>query len=385
LTSFIRDRAASTPEMMEAFSDDALLRAVLAFEIALAEATAAEGLINAADLAAIREACTTRFDIPALAEQTAHAGTLAIPMVAALRERIAAKSPGSAKALHLGATSQDVLDTALMLQAKMGVVLIERDLRHLTRDLTALAERHAATPMLGRTLLQGARPITFGLKAAQWLLGVHAAARRLRLEVKNALTLQFGGASGTRAGLGGQGASVSRRMAATLGLTDPPAPWHSRRDGIAGLASALGILIGALAKIARDVSLLAQDEIGEAFEPKLPGRGGSSAMAHKRNPTGCQVALSAQSRAPGLVSSILGAMAQEHERGLGGWQAEAPTLADLFLIAHGSLAAMGPVIAGIELHTDLMQRNLAKAGVGSDIGEAVQLVARILSDMNKEG
>ena len=160
-------------------------------------------------------------------------------------------------------------------------------------------------------------------------------------------------------------------------------PWHARRDGIAGLASALAIATGAVGKIARDVVLMAQGEVAEAFEPKIAGRGGSSVMTHKRNPTGCQIALSAALRLPGLASSILVALPQEHERGLGGWQMEGPVLADIFCEAHGAIQAMATVIEGLELDTGRMHANLAAAGVGVDIGESAALVRRALDHHGK--
>lgn len=376
MSSLIRDLAASTPEMLDAFGDQALLRAALAFERELAAAQAAEGLLSAADAQAIAEACEVLPDIEALAAAAAHAGTLAIPLVAELRRRLSGTS--AAAKVHLGATSQDVADTALVLQGRAGLGLITRDTRRLTAALAAIAETHAATPMLGRTLLQPARPITFGLKVAGWLLGVDAALRRLSRDADTALALQFGGASGTLDGLGGRAAAVSRRLAAQLGLAEPLLPWHARRDGIAGLASALAILVGALGKMAGDVALLAQVEVAEVFEPRAEGRGGSSAMAHKRNPTGCQIARSAALRAPHLAATILAALPQEHERGLGGWQTEGPVLADLFCVTHGALAAMAAVAEGLEIHADRMAANLAAADVGADVGESQALTARAL-------
>ncbi|CAN7391674.1 3-carboxy-cis,cis-muconate cycloisomerase [Phenylobacterium sp. LjRoot225] len=377
MTSRIRDLAASTPEMLDAFGDQALVRAALAFERELAAAQAAEGLLTADQAQAIAAACQALPDLEALAQSAAHAGTLAIPLVAELRRRLA-KHPEAAAKVHLGATSQDVADTVLMLQAEAGLGLIVRDGVRLTTALAALAQTHAGAPMLGRTLLQPARPITFGLKVAGWLLGVDAALRRLSREAEAALLLQFGGASGTLDGLDGKAFAVSQRLAEGLGLAGPPAPWHARRGGVAGLAGALAILTGALGKMAGDVALLAQAEVGEAFEPRIDGRGGSSAMAYKRNPTGCQVARSAALRAPHLAATILSALPQEHERGLGGWQAEGAVLADLFCVAHGALVAMAEVAEGLEVHPDRMAANLAAAAVGDDVGEAAALVASAL-------
>ena len=201
---------------------------------------------------------------------------------------------------------------------------------------------------------------------------------RLARESEGALMLQFGGAAGSRAGLKGKGAAIAARMAEKLGLASPELPWHARRGHIAGLASALAILTGAAAKIARDVSLLAQNEIGEAFEPRVQGRGGSSAMAHKRNPTGCQIVLSAAARAPGLAATIIAALPQEQERGLGGWQAEGPALADLFIVSHGALAALAPMVEGLEVDAARLASNLAAADIGNDIGESEALVRAFL-------
>ena len=378
MVSLIRDLAASTPEMLEVFGDEALVRAALAFEQELAAVQAAEGLLDARDAAAIAEACRAPPDVARLATAAAHAGTLAIPLVDELRRRVARIRPQAAAKVHLGATSQDLADTALMLQAKAGLALISRDIERLSAALAALAETHAATPMLGRTLLQPARPISFGLKAAGWLAAIDGAARRLAREAEGALKLQFGGAAGTLDGLGGKGLAISQALAARLGLSAPPVPWHSRRDGVAGLGAALALLAGALGKMAGDIALLSQGEVAEVFEPRVEGRGGSSAMAHKRNPTGCQVARSAALRAPHLAATLLAGLLQEHERGLGGWQAEGPVLADLFCVTHGALAAMADVAAGLEVRPERMAANLAAAGVGGDLGESPALTARAL-------
>jgi 3-carboxy-cis,cis-muconate cycloisomerase len=362
--------------MLPVFADAALLRAALRFESALAAAQAAEGLISPASAAAIRTACTNPdIDIPALAEAAAHAGTLAIPLIASLRPH--------APDIHTAATSQDLADTALMLQAKDAAALIDRDLATLADALATLAERHAALPMLGRTLLQPALPISFGLKAAQWMASIDMSLARFQREAAAALALQLGGATGTRTGMAGHGAAIAARMAAELGLANPTLPWHARRDGIAALAAALAIITGAIGKIARDISLLAQAEVAEAFEPRIQGRGGSSAMAHKRNPTGCQIALSAALRAPGLAATILAGMAGEHERGLGGWQAEAPVLADLFSLTHGATLAMLPVITGLDIDPARMAHNLHSANVGTDMGESIALVHAALAQRGR--
>lgn len=376
MSDLLRTRPAATAAMLAIFSDEATIAHACAFEAALARAQAAEGLI-AADVAdAIAAGCDPHaIDAAALAEGAALAGTLAIPLVKRLRSGLGGEA---AAWLHKGATSQDVADTALMMQTVAAAALLATDVRRTCTALYALADRHAATPAIGRTLLQDALPVGFGLRLAQAAAGIDNAARRLAAEVSANAKIQLGGAAGTRAGLDGKGAAIARRMADALGLA-AGVPWHARRVGVAGIASALGILIGALGKFARDVSLLAQNTVGEAREPAIAGRGGSSAMAHKRNPTGCQVALAAAIRAPGLVAGILGGLPQEEERGLGGWQAEGPALADLFLLAAGSAAAMATVAEGLDIDEAAIARNLAAAGQSTDVGESAAIVAAILA------
>lgn len=372
MSQLLRTRPATTPAMLAVFDDAAMLRHALAFEAQLAAAQAAESLIEAADAQAIAAACTAFIIEPAvLAEEAALAGTLAIPLVKRLRDAL---SGTAAASLHKGATSQDVADTVLACQISEAHGLLRADLDRIVPALGGLAARYAATPAIGRTLLQDALPIGFGLRIAQWRTGIVAAGARLDREVAHAARIQLGGAAGTRAGLSGKGAVVATRMAEALGLI-PVAPWHASRGNIAAVASALAILVGALGKMARDVSLLAQNPVGEAREPAIPGRGGSSAMAHKRNPTGCQVALSAALRAPGLVAGILSGLPAEEERGLGGWQAEGPALAELFLLAAGSIDAMASVAEGLEIDEAAIARNLAAAGIGDDIGESAAIVA----------
>ena len=383
MSRLIRDRAATPDAMLAVFGDEALLRAALRFEAALAQAQAQAGLIAPEDAQAIAAACVDLPDIADLADAAAHAGTLAIPLVALLRERLANSAPRAAALLHKGATSQDLADTALMLQAQAGAALVRAEAERLIAALIALTHKHAATPMLGRTLLQGALPITFGLKTAGWLQGVAGALTRFEAETA-AIQLQLGGATGSLAGLDGKAIEVTERLAAILGLPAPVTPWHARREGLAGLASALAILTGTVGKIAGDLALLAQNEVAEAFEPRVAGRGGSSAMAHKRNPTGCQTALSAAIRAPHLAATITAALPQQHERGLGGWQAEGPVLADLFHLTHGALAAIAPVIEALEVDTGRMAANLVAAGVGTDTGESQGLVARALASLEKD-
>ncbi|WP_157218203.1 lyase family protein [Flavisphingomonas formosensis] len=379
MSDWLRSRPAATPAMLAIFADDRTIGHALAFEAALAAAEAAEGLIDRASADAIGAACRSLvLDPAALAEEAALAGTLAIPLVKHLRAALAGPA---AEAVHRGATSQDLADTVLMLQLREAAALLAADLARIVAALDHQARRHADTPALGRTLLQDALPIGFGLRLAQGAAGVADGARRIEAEVAAHAVLQFGGAAGTRAGLAGSGEAIARRLATALGLPAAP-PWHARRGGIAGIAGALGITIGALGKVARDVTLLAQNMIGEAREPAIAGRGGSSAMAHKRNPTGCQVALSAALRAPGLVAGILAGLPAEEERGIGGWQAEGPAIADLFLLAAGSADALATVTEGLEIDEAAIARNLAASGLGTDIGESAAIVAQLLGSEN---
>jgi 3-carboxy-cis,cis-muconate cycloisomerase len=381
MPSLLLARAASTAAMLAVFDDAALLRAAVSFEAALARAEAAAGVIPREAAAVIARVCEAAappgaaIDVGALAEEAAHAGTLAIALVRRLRALVGVQDAAAAELVHYGASSQDLADTALMLQVKAAAALIDAEAQALLAALERLASRHAATPALGRTLLQGALPISFGLRVTNWLLGVDAALRRFERECAAAICVQLGGAVSTLRGLN---VTVVQRLAAELGLAVPPTAWFSRRDGIAGLASALAILTGATAKIARDVALAAQGEVAEAFEPRVAGRGGSSSMAHKRNPTGCQIALSAAIRAPAQAAAILAGLPQEQERGLGGWQAEAPALATLFELSHGALAAMRGVIEALEVDTAAMRRNLAAADVGTSLDSSAELVQRAL-------
>lgn len=375
MSRLIAQRAAATASMLAVHDDAAVIAHALAFESALATAQAAEGVLSAEAAQAIASTCTAlEINPAALAEEAALAGTLAIPLVARLR---AALPLEVAPLAHKGATSQDVADTVMMRQAVAAHALLQADAARIDAALAALAQAEAERPAIGRTLLQDALPIGFGLRIAHWRAGIVEAAARLAAEIAAHACMQLGGAAGTRAGMDGKGEAVARRMAADLGLRPSP-PWHGRRGGVAAIAAALGILIGAAGKMARDVALLAQNGVGEAREPAIPGRGGSSAMAHKRNPTGCQVALAAATRSPGLVAGVLGGLPQEEERGLGGWQAEAPALAELFCLASGSLDALAVVAEGLEIDADAIARNLGAAGPGRDIGESAAITAALL-------
>ncbi|MDR6788286.1 3-carboxy-cis,cis-muconate cycloisomerase [Sphingomonas sp. BE138] len=375
MSDLLRLRPAATPAMIAVFDDAAVIAHACAFEVALARAQAAHGLIPDAVAAVIASGVAThQIDAALLADEAALAGTLAIPLVARLRGMLPDEA---AAALHGGATSQDVADTVLMRQVKAACRLLAADAHRLYAALARQAWLHRDTPAIGRTLLQDALPVAFGLRLAQAAAGIGEALAQLDAAVARHAVVQLGGAAGTRRGMHDRGRAVADHMAAALDLVAGP-PWHARRTGTVAIGAAVGLLIGAIGKCARDVSLLAQNGVGEAQEPLVDGRGGSSAMAHKRNPTGCQVALSAAIRAPGLVAALLAGMPQEQERGLGGWQAEGPVIADLFLLAAGSAAAMAAVAEGLDIDAGAIACNLAAAGMDEDIGESAAIIAELL-------
>jgi 3-carboxy-cis,cis-muconate cycloisomerase len=345
--------------MRAAFSDESRLQRMLDFEAALASAQGAVGVIPASAASTIAAECRVAiFDIPALSEAAAHAGNLAIPLVMQLTRAVSETSPEAARYVHWGATSQDVIDTGLVLQMRAAFALLDGQLSNLSASLATLVERYAATPMAGRTWLQQAVPITFGWKAAGWLDALLRDQTRLREVQARALTLQFGGAAGTLAFLGDDAWVVSEKLAQELGLAQPDISWHSSRDRIGEVATVLGLIVASLGKIARDVSLLMQTEVGEAFEAAGEGRGGSSTMPQKRNPIACASILAAAVRVPALVATMLSSAVQEHERGLGGWQAEWETLPEIFNLCAGALERTTELICGLEIDGDRMAENL---------------------------
>ena len=357
-------------EVSAHLSDRARLQAMLDTELALAEIEAELGIIPSQAVAAIaKTAHAEQFDIDAIAAEAAEAGNLAIPLVRHLTRAVEALDPDAARYVHWGATSQDIIDTGLVLQLQRAVPIILEHLDRAAAAATAHARRYVDTPIPGRTWLQQSTPITFGVKAAGWF----DAALRQRSSLKEALeqtrVLQFGGASGTLASLGEHAPAAADRLALKLGLRSPSMSWHAYRDRLAHLACALGVVCGTLGKIGRDVSLLAQTEVGEAAEGRS---GGSSAMPHKQNPVAASVAISASVRAPGLVATMLAAMPQEHERGLGGWQAEWPTLPELVRLTAGAARAIATLLEDLNIDVDRMRANLDMTG-GLIASEAVAL------------
>ncbi|MFD2719605.1 3-carboxy-cis,cis-muconate cycloisomerase [Hymenobacter monticola] len=343
------------------FAAPVQLACMLRVEAALAKAEAAAGVIPAAAADVIAAVCReTEWDEEALAQQTLLAGNPAIPLVKALTQRVARRDAEAAKYVHFGATSQDVLDTALMLQLQTALHWLDAQQFQLYEHLAALANRHRNTPMMGRTLLQQARPITFGYKVASWLDGLLRAQERLAQVHAEALVLQFGGAVGTLATLGEQGPAVTAQLARELQLPVPLLPWHGQRDRLVDVATALAILCGLLGKMAHDVVLLMQTEVGELREGAAPGKGGSSAMPHKRNPVAATFLTAIAGRTPALVSTLLTGLSQhEHERAAGAWHAEWDVLPELCSLTAAALTHAIDLISGLEVDTERMQRNLA--------------------------
>jgi 3-carboxy-cis,cis-muconate cycloisomerase len=357
------------------FSPAGRIQAMLDVEAALAEALAEAGVIPGTSVAPIRQAARAeRYDLTALGAEAELAGNPVIPLVRHLTQAVAAAHPAAAGHVHWGATSQDVMDTALVLQLRAAGGDIAATLGRAADAAALLSERYAASPIAGRTWLQQATPTTFGAKAVAWMHGLERARERLIAALDRASDLQFGGATGTLSTLGDIGPRVTDALARRLGLRCPDAAWHTERSRVADVACALGLTCGTLGKVGRDVTLLAQTEVGEVAEPAAPGRGGSSSMPHKRNPIGSIRAIAAAVRAPGLVATMLAAMPQEHERAAGGWQAEWETLPALVELAAGASAAIADTLAHLEVDEARMRANLDAAG---GVARAEGLVAAL--------
>ncbi|GAA4546140.1 lyase family protein [Pseudonocardia xishanensis] len=350
----------------ERLTDEAWIGALLAVEVALSRAAARHGLVAGEDAERVAAAADgLAVDPDALARAAVEGGNPVIPLVRLLRE--AAGAAGSA--VHPGATSQDVMDTALVLLVRGASGPLLGDLRGAADAAAGLAATHRDTPMMARTLAQQALPTTFGLVAAGWAAGLDAAARDLASRVA-LLPVQFGGAAGT---LAGSSPAVADTLAELLGLAPQGVPWHTERTRIGALAGALGVAAGACAKVATDVVLLAQTEVGEVSEG---APGDSSSMPHKRNPIAAVTARASARRAPGLVATLLAAMDHEHQRGAGPWHAEWGTLTDLLATTGGAAARLRTGLAGLKVHPDAMRRNLTTPD--PDTGHAAALVSRIL-------
>ena len=310
----------STDLMLASVSDRAWVQAMLDVEAALARAESRLGIIPAAAADGIATHCRVdEFDIAQLGRAAVRSATPVIPLVNALR---AAVPKDAAPYVHHGATSQDILDTAMMLIARRGLGLVLADLEQAAAAAATLAERHRATVMAARTLLQQALPTTFGLKAAGWLIAIVEARAELLRVAQTRLAVQFGGAAGTMAALSGRGLDVMRELSVELTLAEPTLPWHTARARLVEVAAALGVAAGVAGKVALDVVLMAQTEVGEVFERSVVGRAGSSALPQKHNPVDAIEILAGVRGINAQIAVLQAAMVQEQERAAGAWQAE---------------------------------------------------------------
>jgi 3-carboxy-cis,cis-muconate cycloisomerase len=385
----------ATDAMRSVFSDRARLRAMLRMEAALARAQAGLGLVPDTLAPAIEAISPDDLDLEALGYGTALAGVPAIPFVKAVQARL---PPALEPSLHKGATTQDVVDTALVLQMWEAFDLIEAELIAVIEGLSRLAAEHRDTPCAGRTYGQHAAPITFGFKVAVWLTGVGETAAQLPWLRQRVLVASLGGPVGTLAGLSGNGALVVDAFAQELGLGTTPLAWHALRARMVETGSWLSTLIGSLAKMAADVAHLTSTEVGEVAEPHVPGRGGSSAMPHKRNPVSSTVILAAQAAAKGHLVTLFDAMAAAHERSAGLWHGEWHALPALFGLASGALHEARSLAEGLAVDPDRMRANLdvtrgllfadaAAARLAPQIGreEAHRLVERAAGEVRRTG
>jgi 3-carboxy-cis,cis-muconate cycloisomerase len=358
-----------TPAMRAVFSDEAVVRRYVEVEVALAVAEARTGVIPQEAAEAIRRGA--RPEAIDLAKLKAETDLVGYPIVG-LVHQLAKQAGEAGRYVHWGATTQDIIDTATVLQVREALALVEDDLAAIEAALAVLAARHRTTVMAGRTHLQHALPVTFGYKAAVWLTMIRRHRQRLAELKPRVLVGQFAGAAGTLASLGDKGLAVHDTLMDELGLGRPDAPWHVARDGFAEAVSFLGLVTGSLAKIATDIMLLMQTEVAEAFEPFVQGRGSSSTMPQKRNPISCEFILAAARIVRGHVGLMLDAMLADHERATGPWQLEWVALPEAFLAASGALRQSRFMLEGLSVDAGRMHRNLNLTG-GLIVAEAVMM------------
>lgn len=341
-------------------SDESLLRAMLQAEAALADASARCGVLPGEAAQLIQHACDHGdFDVDELGASGESAGNPVVPLVRSIVRQV----PESAKPwVHYGATSQDILDTALMLMAQGAARIMLTDLATALGGLASLTVAHRRTVMLGRTLGQQAVVTTFGLKTAGWLVALGSARRGLAASLETDVAVQLGGAAGTLGVFGAAGPDVLREFAAQTGLVEPVVPWHTDRQRILRFATVLGEVVAAVGKLALDIELLAQSEIGEVYEGGDTSHGTSSAMPHKRNPIDSVLIRSAAYRTPGLVATLFTASQHEQERAAGAWHAEWAPLLELMRVAGGAVARTARLIAALEVDAGRMRENLDNTG-----------------------
>jgi 3-carboxy-cis,cis-muconate cycloisomerase len=348
-----------SPSVEPLFSDAAAVQSILDFEAALARALARGGIISEAAAEAISSSCRVElFDLPCLARAMPSAGNLAIPLLKQLNAVVARNSPDALRYVHFGATSQDALDTGLVLQLRAAIRAIKTDLVAIVAALVDLSQTHRTTLLVARTWLQHALPTTFGYITAGWLDAFLQHRQRLEDQLQHSLVLQFGGAAGTLAALGDRGPQIAKLLAKELSLPLPRIPWHAQRERIAATATTLGLLSGTMAKIARDLSLYMQTEVGELSEPPSSGRGGSSSMPHKQNPVASAAILASASRVPALVSTVLAGIAGEYQRSLGAWQSEWELLPEIMRLTAGGTHQLAALLPSLSVNADKMRTNL---------------------------
>ena len=348
-------------EVTEIFSDRTLVFYMIEVEVALAKAQAQVGIIPESAAIAISQITHTainQIDFDALAITTGLAGNIAIPFVKQLTAIVKQSDVDAARYVHWGATSQDILDTACILQCRAALKLIESLIHQCYRTALNQAEQYRSQVMIGRTWLQQGLPITLGHKFARWASAFHRDLARIEAMKARVFTAQLGGAVGSLASLQTQGTAVIHAFSAQLQLTVPNCTWHGERDRIVEISSVLAMVTGNLGKMARDWSLMMQTEIAEVFEPAAKGRGGSSTMPHKLNPVAAASVLAAANRVPVLMSSLYQSMVQEHERSIGGWHAEWLALPEIFQLCAGALERTLDVLQGMQINAENMQRNL---------------------------
>ncbi|MEM1047713.1 MAG: 3-carboxy-cis,cis-muconate cycloisomerase [Pseudomonadota bacterium] len=357
--------------MARHFDDRARLQAMLDFEAGLAAAEAECGIVPADAAAAIAAVCSADlYDAARLGEATILSGNPAIPLVKALTEQVGGDA---ARFVHWGATSQDVIDTGLALQMNAGFAVLDAEIEAVGVILSALADAHRKTPTIARTLMQHALPIPFGLRVAGWLDAVTRTRQRVSRLRETALFVHFSGAAGSLAALGQDGPRIAEALARHFNLPLPSLSLHAHRDFVADIGSGLALACGTAAKIAGDIQLMMQTDVGEAFEPAAPGKGGSSTMPHKRNPV-ATAAIRANTRKVAALSGLLLAnMDHAYERDPGAWHAEWGPIAEMFVLTAGALEKLRETLAGLELDTDRMRANI-EATNGLVYAEAVMMV-----------
>lgn len=360
-----------TADMRAVFSDENMVQCYLDVEAALARAQAGLGIIPAEAAMAITDVANTdRIDWPRLQERTNIVGYPILPLV----EQLSGWArDGLGQYSHWGATTQDIMDTADVLQIRRGLDLVSADLDRVAELLADLAAEHAETPMAGRTHLQHALPVSFGYKAATWLSGIDRHRRRLAELRARVEVVSFSGAAGTLASLGEEdGLATQSALAEELGLGRPDITWHTIRDGFAEVTGWLALVAASLGKIGYDIMLMMQSEIGEVMEPFQHGRGASSTMPQKRNPISSELMLAAAKLVREQHSAMLDAMVQDHERATGQWHVEWQALPTAFIITSGGLRAAIEALSGLEVRTDTMRRVLDATG-GLIVAEAVMM------------